>query len=237
MKAYIITSETDLAQQCIQSIEKTESALIPEMFPATTPGQIKEHMRKIFDIRVKWNYPLDPSGDKLDMATGLYKKHYPAANPDKVIACAVSHLRLWKLASESESPFVVLEHDAIFQKRFDFSDIKEYNNEIVGLNDPRGVTRKSAEYYQKIMMTPLSERVELLKVPALEDDLPLPCGLAGNSAYIISPEGGRHMLDLVESYGLWPNDAIMCRQLLGSKLKVTYPFFTKCIEHKSTTTT
>ena len=43
------------------------------------------------------------------------------------------------------------------------------------------------------------------------------------------------MIQLVKEYGLWPNDAIMCRQLVP-KLNVTTEFYTRCQNLKSTTT-
>jgi hypothetical protein len=63
----------------------------------------------------------------------------------------------------------------------------------------------------------------------------VPQGLAGNSAYIIKPAGAKQMLDLVNEFGLWPNDAIMCRQLVP-KLGVTRKFYTTRQNIKSTTT-
>jgi GR25 family glycosyltransferase involved in LPS biosynthesis len=66
------------------------------------------------------------------------------------------------------------------------------------------------------------------------DDDKIPQGLAGNSAYIIKPEGARRLLELVKEYGLWPNDAIMCRQLI-SKLGITKTYYTKVQGLESTT--
>jgi len=43
------------------------------------------------------------------------------------------------------------------------------------------------------------------------------------------------MLELVDEHGLWPNDAIMCRQLVPN-LMVTRKFFTSIQNLRSTTT-
>ena len=67
------------------------------------------------------------------------------------------------------------------------------------------------------------------------DDITVPQGLAGNSAYIIKPQGAKHMLNLVKEYGLWPNDALMCKQLVPN-LYVTRKFFTTVQHTRSTTT-
>ena len=67
------------------------------------------------------------------------------------------------------------------------------------------------------------------------DSQSVPQGLAGNSAYIIKPEGAKQMLELVDRYGLWPNDAIMCRQLFPL-LGVTKTHYTWIQGLRSTTT-
>ena len=43
------------------------------------------------------------------------------------------------------------------------------------------------------------------------------------------------MISLVKEYGAWPNDAIMCRQLIFG-LGVTKTYYTKTQNMKSTTT-
>ena len=72
-------------------------------------------------------------------------------------------------------------------------------------------------------------------VPYVDSDRQVPQGLAGNSAYIIKPTGANHLIGLVKEYGLWPNDAIMCRQLVTG-LGVTKKFYTNTQKLKSTTT-
>ena len=67
------------------------------------------------------------------------------------------------------------------------------------------------------------------------DEVHIPQGLAGNSAYVIKPEGAERMLDLSQRYGMWPNDALMCRQLVPN-LGVTRNFYTRIQGLRSTTT-
>jgi len=43
-------------------------------------------------------------------------------------------------------------------------------------------------------------------------------------------------LEEVERVGMWPNDAIMCRQLFPTDLKVVYPYYTVVQSGVSTTT-
>jgi len=61
-------------------------------------------------------------------------------------------------------------------------------------------------------------------------------GLAGNSAYAIRPSLAARLLKEIESTGMWPNDAIMCRQLFPNTLKVVYPYYTNVEQGISTTT-
>jgi GR25 family glycosyltransferase involved in LPS biosynthesis len=60
--------------------------------------------------------------------------------------------------------------------------------------------------------------------------------LAGNSAYYITPYGARKMLAMADEFGSWPNDALMCKELLNRSIGVVYPYFTKVQNIKSTTT-
>jgi hypothetical protein len=60
-----------------------------------------------------------------------------------------------------------------------------------------------------------------------------PDGLAGNSAYVLKPRAALHLMELVRWLGVWPNDAIMCRQLVPD-LEEHYPFITKVEPEQST---
>ena len=49
-----------------------------------------------------------------------------------------------------DEPVVVLESDAIFTRKFDFKDLtKDFKGGIIGLNDPRGATRKARVFHEK----------------------------------------------------------------------------------------
>ena len=62
----------------------------------------------------------------------------------------------------------------------------------------------------------------------------MPQGLAGNSAYIIKPAGAKSILDAAREHGLWPNDALMCKQII-SNLGVTKTYYTRVQGLPSTT--
>ena len=190
---------------------------------AITPAKVNSFM-KITNLT--WNYPWD--GEVYDFATGLKKSAYPTKNPNARIACACSHYALWTLASVTKEPLLILEHDAYFINKIDF-DPNDAKADIIGINNPLGATRRAKLYYDKI----IENKMPFQLVPWI-DEMMVPQGLAGNSAYIIKPEGAKNMLKLVEHYGLWPNDAIMCRQLV-SRLGVTRKFYTNVQGLASTT--
>lgn len=191
---------------------------------AITPDKVDSFL-KITNLI--WNYPWQ--GEVNDFATGLKKSAYTTKNPKSRIACACSHYVLWSLASITKEPLLILEHDAYFINKIDF-DPNDTKAQILGINNPLGATRRAKMYHDKIVENPLPYQL----VPWI-DEFNIPQGLAGNSAYIIKPEGAKKMLELVKEYGLWPNDAIMCRQLI-STLGVTKKFYTGVQGLPSTTT-
>ena len=128
-----------------------------------------------------------------------------------------------------DKPIMIIEHDAVFIKKIDFEP-EDTGYDIVGINNPLGCTRKSKVFHDKIL-----EKNQFFQLaPYVDDDTKIPQGLAGNSAYIIKPEGAHDLVRLVSKHGLWPNDAIMCRQLID--IAVTRKFYTRVQGLESTTT-
>lgn len=177
---------------------------------------------------VRWNYPW--KGSHHDEETGLLKSAYNTANPKARIACAVSHYCLWSESAMNNETMLILEHDALFINKIDFSP-DDTKAEIIGINNPIGATRRANLFHSKIQESELQFQL----IPKIDDDI-IPQGLAGNSAYIIKPNGAKKLLELVDRYGLWPNDAIMCRQLI-SKMCVTKKYYTRVQGLQSTTST
>lgn len=175
---------------------------------------------------IKWNYPWE--GSQYDDMSSLLKSPYKTANKNARIACAISHYCLWSECAMNDRTMLILEHDAIFTNKIDF-DPDETKAEIIGINNPIGATRKANLFHSKIQESELKFQL----VPVIDDDA-VPQGLAGNSAYIIKPNGAKKLLELVNKYGLWPNDAIMCRQLIP-KMCVTKKYYTKVQGLQSTT--
>ncbi len=230
MKAFVITIPNHHVSQnasniCITSSINVGNEFTVEKFHAVVPHQVNKMMR---DFKIKWNYPWE--GEVFDFKTGLKKSAYPTVNRDARIACALSHYSLWHECANQNESYLILEHDAKFVSKLDYEYIDNSGYVIVGINNPLFATRKANEFKKLVEQ---GQR-EIVPSPSI-DSYEVPQGLAGNSAYIIKPKGANQMLKLVEDHGLWPNDALMCRQLLP-KLGVTKKFYTEVQGTPSTTT-
>jgi GR25 family glycosyltransferase involved in LPS biosynthesis len=214
-------------QALVASSSKVANSFDIARFNAITPTNVDEMMDS---LNISWNYPWE--GSVLDFATGLLKSAYPTKNKKARIACAVSHLLLWIKSIELNQPILILEHDALFTNKIDFV-VDDLHNAIkaIGINNPLGATRRSKVYHDAIVNN--GERFQV--APYVDDNRQVPQGLAGNSAYIIRPSGASQLYSAVKHYGLWPNDALMCKQLI-SGLAVTKKFYTTTQQLKSTTT-
>ena len=230
MKAYVITIEgNDVsengARTCIESSWKVKNEFSIEKFDATVPQDVAYEMQT---QNLTWNYPWN--GEVLDFSSGLKKTAYQGRDPNASIACALSHYRLWKKSVEEMEDILVLEHDAVFTFQVPYDIILQSQYGIIGINDPRGATRKSSSFHSMIQ----NSLNDICAVPRI-DATNIPQGIAGNSAYIIKPWAADTMIGLVNEYGLWPNDAIMCYQLFPW-LGVTKKYYTKLQGLQSTTT-
>jgi GR25 family glycosyltransferase involved in LPS biosynthesis len=263
MKAFIITMHNNnqsmvSTRKLIQSIYATESLLQPFIMPATTPETMLYDLEMAFpkslirylmtaDKKLRYTWPIHSSQDGLDISTGLYKRAYAAKDWRKVASCSISHMRLWQHCIDIDEPILILEHDAYFDNFFSYKNIvlagqqssdesMQWTGGICGINDPSGATRKSRVFMHKVK-DQVKDQQGLALAPYVDDpgDLPLPCGLAGNSAYIIKPWAAKKLLEKTAEVGIWPNDALMCRQFFPW-LQVYHPFITKIQNTPSTTT-
>ena len=202
----------------------------PEIFEATIAKNAEDHMSKLL---LEWNYPWE--GVVTDLKTGLKKSAYQTKNRLNRIACAVSHYRLWAVCAKTDEPMLIMEHDAIFIQKFRYDNLLEDNHyNIIGINNPIGNTRKSHEFHKILQQSVDRENTDIVPVPTI-DNFDIPQGLAGNSAYIIKPKGARMCIKAASEHGLWPNDALMCKQLIPH-MGVTKAYYTNTQRVVSTTT-
>ena len=229
MKAYaIVVKDNETSQQgyakLVESFWNVKNEIPLVMFEALTPDNVEKAMR---DNKIQWNYPWE--GSVVDFATGLTKNAYRTKNPKARMACGMSHFSLWQLCYETNETLIIQEHDCVWLSKIDF-DPDDTGYQIIGLNNPLGSTRKSKMYHEKI----ISNAQPFQLAPYVDDDIKVPQGLAGNSCYMIKPRGAEQLISLVYKYGLWPNDAIMCRQLVNG-LGVSKKFYTRVQGLPSTT--
>jgi GR25 family glycosyltransferase involved in LPS biosynthesis len=229
MKAYVIrvkgnaTSEKGAAV-CISSSKKVQNEFDIEIFDAVTPAMANT---VLFGNGLKWKYPWQ--GQETDLSTGLIKSAYQTANKDSRIACAMSHWLLWHQCATQKESMLILEHDAIFIEKLDYNSILKSGYNIIGINSPASATRKAHMFHDIVQ----SKSAWIQPVPDV-DEFNVPQGLAGNSAYIIKPDGAQSLLDASHKHGVWPNDALMCKQIIP-KLGVTKTYFTRVQGLPSTT--
>ena len=238
MKAFIITMSNNadslrLSKVCKESILTTDSVLDVQHFEAIQPPQLLKHNTEIFGDFVRWSYPQKETENHLDFGTGLFLKAYETTDIKRVMACSYSHMKLWKWCVDNNETIVVLEHDAIFTRTFNPEDLtSDPSWGVVGLNDPRGNTRKGQLFHN---IASAKEGIQVVPNIDNSQEPPLPMGIAGNSAYIIRPFAAKELLKATKELGVWPNDAIMCKQLFPW-LRVTYPYYSTTQRNVSSTT-
>lgn len=208
----------------LKSLKDTSSNIDLNIFNAVIPNDVNDLLEK---LNLKWNYPWEGFTIE-ERIFRLKKSAYATRSKEKRIACSISHYSLWKKCLELNEPILIFEHDAIVIKTIPINIIHS-NYDILGINDPRGATRKANVFHNIVQ----NSTEEFLKVP-LVDDIIVPQGLAGNSAYVIKPNGAKRLIFLCDELGLWPNDAIMCQQLVPN-MGVTKTYYTRVQGLQSTT--
>lgn len=208
-------------QALVKSSKEVKNDFEIEQFEAIKPGEVDRALKY---MNLSWNWP--EKEKQYDDKLFLWKMPYTTKVLNKRIACALSHYVMWQRIKFSKEPALILEHDAVFIRKFEEPDT-EFN--ILGINDPRGATRKASLFHDLVR----SNLDEYQKVPKI-DSADIPQGIAGNSAYYMTPEGASRMIDLVLEHGVWPNDAIMCYQMYDS-IGVSRTYYTKVQGLESTT--
>jgi GR25 family glycosyltransferase involved in LPS biosynthesis len=209
----------------VESSKAVKNDFTIERFDAILSDNVDAHMEK---EGLKWTWP--DSGTTINQKLNM-RFHAYGGPPKRRHACAMSHFYLWKKCVEESEPILILEHDAIFTKKLDPDYILDSDYECIGINDPRGATRLANKFHNIVQSAP----GPLVDCPII-DNMQVPQGIAGASAYIIKPEGADQAIGAAYDYGLWPNDALLCQQLF-SWLGVTKTYYTTVQGLKSTTFT
>ena len=228
MKAFVITLFNDKyslasAENTLKTARQMNDDLHIEMVRAVTPDKIKDST---------YSYPKEGETSTYE---GMTLTGYKAKDIGKKIACSLSHMHLWNKCVEMNEPIMILEHDAVFTRKFKLGKLLDAieDGDIVMINDPRGATRRGTVYHENIIRWDKGlNTIDGVNTP----DENVPDGLAGNSAYIITPSAAKKAIELQSSIGIWPNDAMLCKQLFPRNLKSYYPYITRVEQKKSTTT-
>ncbi len=223
MRAYVITirghdySEA-CAKRCIESA--AEHGIEVQKFDAVT----KRNARNVMGDRgLRWTWP-NVEGDVCPH-TQLKRHVYRTAEPDARLGCAMSHYLLWEECYRRYEPILILEHDAYFIRGL--PELPEHFGAVM-LNNPEGATPRGKWWREQIQ----AKGIGVHRKTVVFDD-GRPDGLAGNSAYVISPGAASACLHSYETLGVWPNDATLCRQLVNGLMEV-YPFVTEARQDQST---
>ena len=235
MKAFVITLKDNeyseqVAERCIQSANKF--GLKVEKFYGVDRSVAKSVM-KSHDL--KWTWANNNTELMHCPKTGLRQHPYMGGGKpaplDAKIGCSMSHFLLWKKCVELDEPILILEHDSVFLRALPEFDFKG----ICQINDPAGATRKGGWWSNQMKARGGTGVFPKTGILGKGEEL-IPDGLAGNSAYCIKPCAAQELIDKSYELGVWPNDAIMCIQLF-LYLEEYYPFITKPVQGRSTTTT
>lgn len=220
----------------VESSRRVKNPFEINRFDAVVPDTIN---RTISENSIHWNYPWN--GTEYCERTGVYKHPYKTKNMDAKIACALSHYLLWKMSYETNDAILVLEHDTEFMRCLSLDAIEsimESNHQFIGINDPRGATRKAHVFHAGIQGARGYGQSSVVDCPWVEpDDHQTIQGLAGGSAYIIKPSGAADLLEMVDELGLWHNDCIISHQTLPGMLGVTKEYYTRIQRGIPSTTT
>lgn len=223
MKAFVITirghdySES-CAERCILSAKRygIEVEKLDAVAKDAARGVMEAH-----DLRWTW-----PNLETDTCPRTKLKRHvYYTRDYNARIGCSMSHFMLWRQCAEMNEPIMILEHDAYFLRGL--PELPKRFGAIM-LNDPKGATPKGGWWAKQIEAKGPGVHP---KTVVFDDGRP--DGLAGNSAYIISPLAARTCILAYQENGVWPNDATLCRQLVPGLMEV-YPFVTEVRQTQST---
>lgn len=231
MKAFVITLKNDKyseknADRCIKTANEIGRINVDKFYGVDKA----EAFKKLEELNLEWTWADGNTREIECPVTGLKQFPYTTNDLRAKIGCSLSHYLLWKKCAEENEPFLILEHDAVFVRKFPKFEFKG----VCQINDPRGATRKGT-WWSNHMKQRGTKGVHTKTWVTSNKERTIPDGLAGNSAYVINPHAAMDLTMMMENLGVWPNDALMCKQLFPY-LEEYYPFITEAQQTKSTTT-
>jgi hypothetical protein len=223
VKAFVITLRGNAyseacAQRCIASAARYGVEVV--MYNAVDKDSAEGVLER---ENLWWKWPMLEAD--VCPHTGLKRHVYRTGDKRARVGCAMSHYMLWKVCVDADEPIMILEHDAVFLRGL--PELPEKFGAIM-LNNPDGATPKGRWWKQQMDFRGAGV---FPKTVIFEDGRP--DGLAGNSAYVISPRAALDCMDAYRAFGVWPNDATLCRQLVPGLMEV-YPFVTEVRSAQST---
>ena len=226
----IVIKGNDVSEQGFARLVKTnklvENPFEITRFDAIVPEQADELM-EIYKLKWSWVW----SGVRFDEKSGIRMHAYGGKNPKRRIACFLSHFLLWEETATLGEPILILEHDSEFIRRFDPTEVINSDYGAIGINDPRGATRRANVFHDIVQKS----KDEIVPCPII-DKMEVAQGLAGASAYLIKQIAAQKVIKACYDFGAMPNDAVLCQQLLPKELAVTKKYYTKVQGLLSTTT-
>ena len=230
IKANVITlkGNTSSERAAARLIDSMPSNVQGHTFEAIKPDQVDRLMKK---YKLKWTWPWN--NEEYNLKAGLIMRPYVTADPKKRMGCFISHYMLWLRCVKYDEPIIIHEHDSLYfdsKENLPLDKFEKSWYNIIGFNSPAGATRLASAYDRIVQ----ESEGQIVKAPAI-DDHHVPQGIAGNSSYYIKPKGAQIMIDLTKEHGCWPNDALMCRQLV-STLGQSKHYYTGVQGIESTTT-
>lgn len=216
MRAWcIIVGDSEYSRECgVKCIRTgTQFGLDVRPFWATPVDQVEAEYRR---LGIRWTWANGNRSRSSCSVTGLKQHPYRTKDVRMRMGCSLSHYQLWRECVREVRPYLILEHDAVFDRPL---PKHEWRGACM-VNDPRGAAPNGERWAALICAK--GEGIHAKSVMNPDD---VPDGLSGGSAYVITPEAAAKAIAEVSRVGMWPNDAILCRQL-GFELYEVYPFVT-----------
>ena len=189
MKAYIITVKgNDLSEK---AAEKTfESAKWAGLDAKYYYGVNRYHSKSILE---RYNLTIDNT-------EGVFTK---VSYKDSTVGCFLSHFKLWKKCINSNTPFVILEHDVNFTKKFKYELPKSFEG-VVNLGKPLWGSKWKSwidGLYHRTCRVPMKSFIDEYKYCDCEEHF-----LHGAHAYIITPKAADKLVNYYSENGIVPAD-------------------------------